>query len=343
MNSKDLEPRRGRAVLAAAAALLLLAGCRGGGQGTVGPLGETAGSAGSAPAAAAGVVGATDGARLAGFGTRRIRFQQFDVTVLDAVTSRTTSATFANPSATPEQGETTYLYVKAKVVNTLKYQSYGLDSQSTQLETGTGQLVPFELALGDLSGNIQGGGAAEGWLAFPLPSAAVPASPRLVLGRTGYQQEILPLAGDVPAPAFPRSVKIDSSLRFGVDAGGAPTRVTLRITGATLSNAVAFDDQGSSMLVEQVLSGHRLLRLDFTYAVSSESELQISPAGFTRLVVNGELRSADPALISGNLTLSRGMTGHGYLVWDLPTTSDVVLLWGGPAPGDQVRTPIAMS
>jgi len=334
-------PRRVGSAVVAAAGVLLLVGCT---QTATGALVAPLTDDGTPPATGSGSgtsPAVTDGSALPGFSARTVAFGQFDLVVEKAVVSRQAPGNFADPTATPAPADTSYLHLQVKAVNRLKYSGYTLDLNSLWLALGNGQPIPAQLGQGPLGDQVQAGGQAEGWLGFALPSGAVLGSPRLLLGTSGYQEDAVPLTGSLPAPAFPRDVALgNGTLKFGTSDGGL-VHYELRITSARLANSVAFDWQGASTTLDRPLTGRRLLWLQFSLTADYPSTYSLSLAGLSRLEEGHEL-TADAPVASSEVKVGGGVTGHGYLVWDVPAGGSATLVWG-QGNGLQLRTAVPAS
>lgn len=348
--------------LAALAGVTLAACGSSAGEGTVAPL--SGGSTSFAPvtttatadaasttastgavASTTTVAGAPARTPVAGVTARSVVFRQFTVSVSEAVTSRQTPDSFDDPSARPDTGDATYLYVRAKVANELDFAAGFVSTDEVWLAPASGEPIKADDATGTVSNVLDGGTTGTGWWAFELPAGADPAKATLLFGAAGEQRERLPLTGDVPAPTFPKTITVASPGELRLRNGDTATFVVrITIDSATLTNAVAYDHGRESEATEQALDGRRWLQVAFTANLvstnSASSTSEVLGFDVARLVIDGDRQPGSPE-ISDSEILEVGTPYRGVVVFDVPTTGKVQLAWGDTDTAVLVDVPVA--
>ncbi len=286
--------------------------------------GSPSGPAG-APSPAAGVT------ELPAVTRRSIGYGQFDVTVLKAEVAAITPETFADPTRSPEPSTTPSVFLQVKVHNRLNFRTDAVAYDEVGLDLGDGAVIKMTAGLQKSVDNVDPGATNSGWYAYPVPAGTTLDGAKLVFGQSGYQQEVLPLTGPVPAPAFPKPITLRSpGAVYTRGSSSGPARFTVAIGKAYLSNAVAYDRGGSSVAPTRSLTAHRMLYFEFTAKRTEGPNTESFPYDTARLAIDGELQSGSP-LASDSFNLQVGEVYRGVYVFDVPTTGKVELRWGTKA------------
>ena len=268
---------------------------------------------------------------------RSVVYGQFDVTVLRAEVAGIEPDTFADPTRSPQPSTTPYAFLEVKVHNRLNFNTAFIAFDEVALDLGDGTPIPMDSGLGKATDIVDRGATNSGWYAYPVPAGTTLAGAKLVFGKAGFQQEVLPLTGTVPPPAFPKPVTLRSP-GLVTGPGNDVPKFTVTIGKASLSNAAAFDRDGSSEVPKRSLTGHRMLYFEFTAKPSAGTTNATFAYSMARLSIDGEVQSGSP-LVSDSFNLQTGEVHHGVYVFDVPTTGKVALLWGTKA----VAVPVPVS
>ncbi|GLZ77440.1 hypothetical protein Afil01_22470 [Actinorhabdospora filicis] len=288
--------------------LALLAGCK------IDPVGPLSGESGDADAGAAG---APDG-----FSARSVAYMNADIDVTGmSVGTRVPAGWGADSTLTKKA-----VYLRVKVTNRLQHAMLLLDD-GIYLDPGDGKEIPLGDSDDDITGAFDPGAGAEGWYAFELPGTMT--APALVLGKPDARRERLPLTGNVPAPEYPKTLNLTSTLTVRYD----DCVLTVKPEKAYLAHWVGFEHEGISEHTEQAAKDRLKLYLGVTLTAAASSNGCFVYDQDVRLVVDGKLQSGLPELSSAN-KVDAGASSHDYVVFDVPASGQVAVEWGrqGSAP-----------